>query len=1124
MQDYLYTKKLKNNLDKMGGAAQHANKNYQSHINNMIGEYGLCDIFRLSKGNERVFTHFNKTYKTASRLDFFLIDDNLPNFPVCETNISHGFSTDHSYISLNLQGSTIKKGMGYWKLNNSHLHDDEFVSKVNVIINETVNSSYDSYAGLWDVMKFKIKDYAIRYGKNKKKKYIAEKEKVMKKIEEIKKIENFIEDDRMRKELFEAEVNLNKIIDIETQGAITRARAQWTEQGERSTKYFFGLEKSNYKKKNIGKLVDDNGVELFDQFQISNHIVEFYKKLFRSTNPNTATMASYIESCDTPTLPGNISEELDSEISIEEIDYVYKNLKNNKSPGWDGLTAEFYKTFWGSLRNILFECYKESINNRSLSPSQRIGVLTIIPKPKLPSELVYIKNWRPITLLNVDYKIFTHLIKNRIIRSVPYIISKVQSGFQAGKSTCDNLILMYLALEHFNNHPDEEGLLLQVDFEKAFDTVEHNFLFKTLEFLGFGNYLINLVKVAFFGCMTYANVNGHLSAPIYIGRGLHQGSPLSPILFIIVAQIFTNKLKNNTNIKGIKVSGVDILLSLFADDTDIFLEASIECVEAVFSVLAEFGINSGCKGNIDKTTCIPLGKARSNSHLLGQIANKNYGQDFIQNTFTALGINFSNSMSVTGIMEVNYEARITKAKSWVNVWKSRDLTLMGKVTIIKSLIYSQFAYLAIPLLGPNCSLIKKIDTLIFNFLWGSKRDKVKREVIKRKKDEGGLGLFDFPDYLTSMKMTIIKKILNPKFKHSWKSIFVRQFKFPDQIEISVENALTCEKSVIVKNILTTYVQWKNKIVNVKGTCLNHAVWANKSITDIGSQLWNENLIYRGILYITDFLNEDSTIMNYNQFCVNWDLDVSEITSKDYVDIKMAIRSFNCSTISNRNITKIDNEACLTFFRYNWSGKNNLSGKILREKMYMPKSPDSLPSIKKWSRELGRYSINWGQILSNTFTGVTNNYKLIQFQYKLLLRISTCKYMRFKMNIVKDNGRCGLCNGALETLEHIFIYCPNTKIFIRSLNIFIRHKICREYRDINNYYLVTCYHSNPLINYLNITAKWYISKNFQNKKRLLWDEYIRFVKFALTGERRSIKVAVDDILQDPLSPSIFLSNL
>ena len=107
-----------------------------------------------------------------------------------------------------------------------------------------------------------------------------------------------------------------------------------------------------------------------------------------------------------------------------------------------------------------------------MSPSQRIGILTLIPKLKSPSELVYIKNWRPITLLNIDYKIFTHVIKNRILRSLPHIISNVQSGFQAGKSTCDNLILMYLALEHFINNPEEEALLLQVDFEKAFDSVE----------------------------------------------------------------------------------------------------------------------------------------------------------------------------------------------------------------------------------------------------------------------------------------------------------------------------------------------------------------------------------------------------------------------------------------------------------------------------------------------------------------------------------------------------------------------------------------------------------------------------------------------------------------------------
>ena len=92
--------------------------------------------------------------------------------------------------------------------------------------------------------------------------------------------------------------------------------------------------------------------------------------------------------------------------------------------------------------------------------------------------------------------------------------------------------------------------------------------------------------------MSYANVNGYLSSPIYIGRGLHQGSPLSPVLFLLVAQIFSSKLENRQDIKGIAISGINILLSLFADDTDLFLKASIECLEAVISEIISFGIHS----------------------------------------------------------------------------------------------------------------------------------------------------------------------------------------------------------------------------------------------------------------------------------------------------------------------------------------------------------------------------------------------------------------------------------------------------------------------------------------------------------------------------------------------------
>ena len=110
---------------------------------------------------------------------------------------------------------------------------------------------------------------------------------------------------------------------------------QWTEQGERSTKYFFGLEKSNCKKKSISKLVKDN-LELYEQEEISKHAVDFYRHLFSSKEPNPDSMKEYITSTNKPVLDSTSKVELDSEFSIGEIDALYTKLKNNKSPGWDG--------------------------------------------------------------------------------------------------------------------------------------------------------------------------------------------------------------------------------------------------------------------------------------------------------------------------------------------------------------------------------------------------------------------------------------------------------------------------------------------------------------------------------------------------------------------------------------------------------------------------------------------------------------------------------------------------------------------------------------------------------------------------------------------------------------------
>ena len=146
----------------------------------MISDYGFKDIFRLTRGADKLYTHFNKQHGTASRLDFVLIDDNLINFPICTTNVSHGYKSDHTYVSLNIQGSSIVQGKGYWKFTNSHLFHEDFSTETKSIIHETINSSFDSYRGLWDTIKFKVKDHATRYGAKQKRVTALEKSKIKK--------------------------------------------------------------------------------------------------------------------------------------------------------------------------------------------------------------------------------------------------------------------------------------------------------------------------------------------------------------------------------------------------------------------------------------------------------------------------------------------------------------------------------------------------------------------------------------------------------------------------------------------------------------------------------------------------------------------------------------------------------------------------------------------------------------------------------------------------------------------------------------------------------------------------------------------------------------------------------
>ena len=183
---------------------------------------------------------------------------------------------------------------------------------------------------------------------------------------------------------------------------------------------------------------------------------------------------------------------LESKLTVKEISESLANMKNGKTPGIDGFPTEFFKVFWNKLKYFILRAYNWSYNSAKMSPSLRQAIISCIPKGgKLR---LLLKNWRPISLLSVIYKILSATIASRIKTVLEILIAKTQTVFVAGRFIGENTRLIYDLL-HYTEKENIPGLLMLIDFEKAFDSVSWKFLYNTLSLLGFGPKLIKWLKL-----------------------------------------------------------------------------------------------------------------------------------------------------------------------------------------------------------------------------------------------------------------------------------------------------------------------------------------------------------------------------------------------------------------------------------------------------------------------------------------------------------------------------------------------------------------------------------------------------------------------------------------------------
>ncbi len=276
-------------------------------------------------------------------------------------------------------------------------------------------------------------------------------------------------------------------------------------------------------------------------------------------------------------------------------------LKDNKSPGNDGFVSEFFKEFQEQLSEFMLCVFNEAIECGELPPSLCQGLISLIPKANKDTTLI--DNWRPITLLNNDVKVFAIIFAERLKKCLEQIIDDCQSGFMKGRHISNNIRLV-LDLIDYNEYIDSESFIFFVDFYKAFDTVSHKFLFETLDFFGFGNFFKRAIYTLYNGCNSSVKLMNGTTPRVFLERGIRQGCPISPFLFLLVTQTMTLYI-NKYNFHGIRILEREIKCCQLADDTTIFVRDSLE-VKNVIDCLNKFSLVSGLKLNLNKCELFPL--------------------------------------------------------------------------------------------------------------------------------------------------------------------------------------------------------------------------------------------------------------------------------------------------------------------------------------------------------------------------------------------------------------------------------------------------------------------------------------------------------------------------------------
>lgn len=501
------------------------------------------------------------------------------------------------------------------------------------------------------------------------------------------------------------------------------------------------------------------GIVATDTDSVLNSFEAFYRELYKEQQDNPDTHQQLLTSWEVP--EGAVPEDIGAQISVQEVLDAIKSTDPNKAPGPDGITGWFYTLHAKRLAPLLSALFNELLNGHSVPAHMKKGLITTIFKGK--GDPLDIDNRRPITLLNIDYKILSKILNSRLLKILDKLINPRQAGFCPNRSIFSNIVLLSMVIDKV--HSLNEGSALMIDFFKAFDSISHNAIRRTLQHIGLPNNLIALIMSMYAGSSSQVSVNGRLSKSFPVERGTKQGDPLSPTIFVLVIECLSRALAA-AKLKGLPAdeSGKFNFHSLlFADDLLLMCRDNDDFSKA-WATLQLYCSATTSKVNLNKTHWLGIPVPAVVDMGIAEVPDS--GEKYLGITFCSTGI----------VPQV--PGKLKEIRVLLESIHHLPLSLIGKVNVLKTYALSKLNYICyIHPMTP--SDVDSLNNTIKWFLWSREKkegDRRYRAGISLQrlwpdKLQGGLNLYHFgarsPSQLASLHFRALKRHPQDLYAPPW---------------------------------------------------------------------------------------------------------------------------------------------------------------------------------------------------------------------------------------------------------------------------------------------------------------------------------------------------------------------